>query len=94
MNQKSINIIINTLRDHNPEFIGIFGSYARNENNPDSDIDILVRFKTTLSLLQLVHLENLISQKLGTKVDLVTEGAVKNQKVKENIHRDLQIIYQ
>lgn len=94
MNQNTINIIINTLRDHNPEFIGVFGSYARNENIQGSDIDILVRFKSTLSLLQLVHLENLISQKLGIKVDLVTEGAVKNKKIKDNIRKDLQIIYQ
>jgi len=94
MTEKTINIIINTLKDHNPDYIGIFGSYSRNENVSGSDIDILVRFKSTLSLLQLVHLENLISQKLGIKVDLVTEGAIKNQKVKEHIHKDLKIIYQ
>jgi uncharacterized protein len=94
MNQYTINIIVNTLRDHDPEYIGIFGSYAREENNPGSDIDILVRFKSTLSLLKLVHLENLISKKLGIKVDLVTEGAVKNKKIKENIRKDLHIIYQ
>jgi len=94
MNENTINIIINTLKDHNPEYIGIFGSYARNENVAGSDIDILVRFKSTLSLLQLVHLENLISQKLGIRVDLVTEGAIKNQKVKEHIQKDIQIIYQ
>ncbi len=94
MTEKTINIIINTLKDHNPEYIGIFGSYSRNENVSGSDIDILVRFKSTLSLLQLVHLENLISQKLGIKVDLVTEGAIKNQKVKEHIQKDLKIIYQ
>ena len=94
MNQNTINIIINTLRVHNPEFIGIYGSYARNENIQGSDIDILVRFKSTPSLLQLVHLENLISKQLGIKVDLVTEGAVKNQKIKDNIQKDLQIIYQ
>jgi hypothetical protein len=88
------NIIINTLREYNPEMIGVFGSYARNENTSKSDIDILVRFKSTLSLLQLVHVENLISQKLGIKVDLVTESAVKNKIFKESVQQDLQIIYQ
>jgi predicted nucleotidyltransferase len=58
------------------------------------DIDILVRFKSTLSLLQLVHVENLMSQKLGIQVDLVTEGAVKNRILKESIQQDLQIIFQ
>jgi hypothetical protein len=74
--------------------IGVFGSYARNENTSISDIDIIVRFKSTLSLLQLVHVENLMSQKLGIKVDLVTEGAIKNKNLKESIQKDLQIIYQ
>ena len=94
MNPEIKNIIINTLRAYNPEMIGVFGSYARNENTVESDIDILVRFKSTLSLLQLVHVENLISQKLGIKVDLVTEGAVKNRILKESIQQDLQIIFQ
>ncbi|HRZ41344.1 MAG TPA: nucleotidyltransferase domain-containing protein [Bacteroidales bacterium] len=94
MNQEIKNIIINTLQDYSPEMIGIFGSFARNENTRSSDIDILVRFKATLSLLQLVQIEHLISQKLGIRVDLVTEGAVKNRVLKENILRDLQIIYQ
>ena len=74
--------------------IGVFGSYARNENHERSDIDILVKFKSTLSLLQLVHLERLLSQQLGIKVDLITVGAIKNQIVKDSIGKDLQIIYQ
>ena len=94
MNSEVINIIINVLLEYNPEMIGVFGSYARNENTTNSDIDILVRFKSTLSLLQLVHVENVISQKLGIKVDLVTEGAIKNKILKESIQKDLQIIYQ
>jgi len=94
MKSKVKNIIINTLRDYNPVMIGVFGSYARNENVKDSDIDILVKFKSTLSLLQLVHVENLISQKLGIKVDLITDGALKNKILREYIEKDLQIIYE
>jgi predicted nucleotidyltransferase len=94
MNPEIRNIIINALLEYNPEMIGVFGSYARNENTSKSDIDILVRFKSTLSLLQLVHVENLISQKLGIKVDLVTEGAIRNKILRESIQKDLQIIYQ
>lgn len=94
MNPEVTNIIISMLQEYNPVKIGIFGSYARNENRLSSDIDILVKFKSTLSLLQLVHIERMISQKLGIKVDLVTEGAIKNKIVKENIEKDLQIIYQ
>lgn len=88
------NIIITTLQELDPVIIGIFGSYARSENKPGSNIDILVKFKSTPSLLQLVRIERLISQKLGIKVDLVTEGSIKNKIVRENIQKDLQIIYQ
>jgi predicted nucleotidyltransferase len=94
MNTEITNIIVSTLQDYDPEMIGIFGSYARNENTNSSDIDILVKFKYTLSLLQLVHVEKLISQKLGIKVDIVTLGAIKNNIIKENIRKDLQIIYE
>jgi predicted nucleotidyltransferase len=41
----------------------------------------------------MVHTENLLSKRIGIKVDLVTDGALKNQRLKENIFRDLQIIY-
>lgn len=94
MNADITNIIIKSLQPYNPVMIGVFGSYARNENREGSDIDILEKFKTTLSLLQLVYLERLISEEIGIKVDLVTEGAIKNKIVKENISKDLQIIFQ
>lgn len=94
MNSDIKNIIIKSLQDYSPVMIGVFGSYARNENQESSDIDILVKFKSTLSLLQLVHLERLISQQLGIKVDLITVGAIKNKIVKDSIDKDLQIIYQ
>jgi len=94
MNTEIKNIIIRSLHDYDPLRIGVFGSYARDENQNDSDIDILVTFKSALSLLQLVHIERMMSGNLGIKVDLVTEGSIKNKIVKENINKDLQIIYQ
>ena len=94
MVQNVNNIIISTLREFNPERIGIFGSFARNENTPASDLDILVKFKDGISLLQLIKLENSLSEKLNVKVDLVTEGAISNKKLKESIQKDLRIIYE
>jgi uncharacterized protein len=94
MVQNLDNIIISTLKEFNPEKIGIFGSFARNENTPGSDLDILVKFKDGITLLQLIKLENSLSEKLNVKVDLVTEGAITNQKLKEYIQKDLRIIYE
>ena len=88
------NIIISTLKGFHPMRIGVFGSYAREENTPESDLDILVKFKNGITLLQLITLENELSEKLGIKVDLVTEGAVTNKKLKKYIQKDLKIIFE
>ena len=81
MQRSEINInIINYLRPYCPERIGIFGSYARREETPNSDIDILVKFKETLSLLDLAKIHRELSQILGKDVDLVTESSVKNER--------------
>ena len=69
-------IIKNTLREYRPRYIGVFGSYARREQSPDSDLDLLVEFEGMVDLLTLVHLENRLSELLGVKVDLVTKRAL------------------
>lgn len=90
MDQSEIkNIIISHLKRYDPIKIGIFGSFARGDNKKDSDIDILVEFKETLSLLTLIKLENDLSEILGVKVDLVTTGALKNKRIKKSIKKDL-----
>jgi uncharacterized protein len=59
--------------------LGLFGSYVRHENRPDSDLDVLVTFAETPSLLRLIELENHLSDLLGVKVDLVMRDALKPQ---------------
>jgi predicted nucleotidyltransferase len=95
MNQQEINTaIIKYLKPYRPEKIGLFGSYARQEHTENSDIDILARFKETISLLDLARIHRELSSVLGKKVDLVTEGALKNEKLKKYIYQDLQIIFE
>jgi len=90
MNQSEIkNIILSQLKDYNVLKVGIFGSFARGENTKGSDLDILVEFKDSPSLLTLIKLENRLSEILGIKVDLVTTGALKNKRIKKSIQRDL-----
>ena len=87
-------VIIDYLRPYDPVKIGIFGSYARNENRTDSDLDILINLNTTISLFQLVRIERELSELLGANVDLVSDGAIKNQKLRNYIEADLKIIFQ
>ena len=83
------HIILNHLKKYNPVKVGIFGSFARDEDDSDSDIDILVKFKDTPSLLALIKIENDLSDLLGIKVDLVTTGSLKNKRIKRSIKKDL-----
>jgi len=89
MDSKIRNLIVDCLKEFNPLKVGIFGSYARGDNKKGSDIDILVEFKNPPSLLTLIRLENELSEILGSKVDLVTTGAIKNKRIKESIKKDL-----
>ena len=88
------NTIVAYLMKYNPEFVGLFGSFARKENSEFSDIDILVRFQKSYSLLQLIRMENELSEKLGVKVDLVTAGSLQNERIRDRINHDLQILFQ
>lgn len=73
------------LRDHLPLLaarfgvasLGLFGSRVRGEAGPDSDLDILVRFRETPGLLRYIELEDYLSQLLGLRVDLVMADALK-----------------
>jgi len=91
--QEIEHIIVTYLLDFNLQRVGIFGSYARNEQNFKSDIDLLVKFKVSPSLLQIIKIENELSKRLGCKVDLITEGSMTNKIIKSQINKELQIIY-
>lgn len=95
MTRQDINTtIVNYLHPYQPEMIGIFGSYARHEENDESDIDILVRFRNTPSLLDLARIHRELSKALGKPVDVITESALKNEKLKRYIYADLKIIFE
>ncbi|MGK7883404.1 MAG: nucleotidyltransferase family protein [Crocosphaera sp.] len=59
--------------------LGIFGSYVRGEETPNSDLDILVEFESgyRFGLLTFCHLENYLSDVLGVEVDLVMKDSLK-----------------
>lgn len=57
-------------------FLGVFGSFAREEATTRSDIDLLARFSERKSLLDLVRIERELSEALGRQVDLLTEASV------------------
>ena len=59
------------------ETLEVFGSYVRDEQKQDSDLDVLVTFKEDPSLLTYITIENYLSDLLGVKVDLVMKDSLK-----------------
>ncbi|MGD1850611.1 MAG: nucleotidyltransferase family protein, partial [Cyanophyceae cyanobacterium] len=59
--------------------LGIFGSYQRGEQRPDSDLDILVEYdpERRYGLLTFCTIENELSDRLGVIVDLVMKEGLK-----------------
>ncbi|MDE6694924.1 MAG: nucleotidyltransferase domain-containing protein [Bacteroidales bacterium] len=72
----------------------IFGSYARGEEDAESDVDFLVRYKENdgLSLLGIAHIWNELSDLLGKEVDLVEDGYLLPFAV-DSANRDKILIY-
>lgn len=56
--------------------IHVFGSVARGEDRPGSDLDLLVKFRPEASLFDQVGLEQSLEDLLGVDVDVVSEGGL------------------
>ncbi|PZC52132.1 MULTISPECIES: nucleotidyltransferase family protein [unclassified Mesotoga] len=71
------------------ESLRVFGSYARGEQNEESDLDLLVRFEESaqLTLIDYIDLRNELSNLLSVKIDLVDESTLKPL-IGENILRE------
>ncbi len=86
---KSLDEIQERLREQKPylgekfgvRVVGVFGSYVREEQRPDSDLDILIELDRPprISLIGLVEVEDYLSQLLGVKVDLAIKENLKKR---------------
>ena len=92
LSEQQKNIIIETLKPFNPSFIGLFGSYARNEETEKSDIDILYEFDGNYSLFDLMDMKENLSNVLNKKIDLVSRKFL-NKHFKPHIEKDVKILY-
>ncbi|MCG2725191.1 MAG: nucleotidyltransferase family protein [Elusimicrobia bacterium] len=57
--------------------LGIFGSYARGNENKNSDLDILIEFKDKIDFFDYLELEEYLTKILKVKVDLVMKKTLK-----------------
>lgn len=64
------------LVQHHVRTLSIFGSVARDEAGPDSDVDVLVEFDKPVGLFAFIGLKMYLEEILGRKVDLATPDAL------------------
>lgn len=89
------NVLEARLREYKPileeryfvKKIGVFGSYGRNEQREDSDIDLIVEFSKPVGL-KFIDLKLYLEEILNRRVDLVTPNALKPQ-IKEQILKEV-----
>ncbi|GBE54557.1 nucleotidyltransferase domain protein [archaeon BMS3Bbin15] len=76
-------------------YMGIFGSFIRGNQKIDSDIDILIKYKenSRKSLLDMVRLEEELSNLFGRKVDLLTIESI-SPYIRDEILKSRRVIYE
>lgn len=87
--------VISLLRAHRAQLkrlgvksLSLFGSVARGEERPDSDVDILVEFEGPLTFDRFMDAKFYLEELLERKVDLVVPQAIK-PRMKPHVMQDL-----
>ena len=93
LSKSQLYIIIETLKPYHPKKIGLFGSVARNEENIESDIDILFSLHKPIGLFTLSKIHFELEEKLHRKVDLISENGL-NKFIKEKVLKEVQYFYE
>ena len=93
--QTLIQIIANYFKSQPVLKAWLFGSFARGEEKPWSDLDILVQYDRSqpIGLLKIAGMQLDLEDLLGLEVDLVEEGTLRPWAV-ENVNRDRRLIYE
>ena len=99
MEERPVDRHRRTLRQHLPDLaekyhvrtLEVFGSYVRDEQTPESDLDVLVTFDETPDLFQYMELEDHLGELLGVKVDLVMKRARKPRLEQRILHEAIPV---
>lgn len=90
--QKLYSEIVDFLKSKGATKIAVFGSYVRDEETPESDIDVMVTLPDDISLMKFVRIERELSVKIGKRVELLTEEYISPYLIK-SIRSEMKIIY-
>ena len=84
--------ILPILKEYRVKKAGIFGSYARGEQNKNSDVDILIELGKNFSLTDVIHLKLLLQKNLKKKVDLMEYDTIRKELKDSILNDEIQII--
>jgi predicted nucleotidyltransferase len=93
--------VLGILRAHEAELraagirrLSLFGSVARGDAGPDSDVDLAVELDRAarIGLIELIRLEERIGDLVGRKVDLLPEP-IEKARLRANIERDRKVAF-
>lgn len=92
MNTKNLLLLLRKFRDtHQQEYgieaLGIFGSYAREEARPDSDVDVVVKLNKQ-DLFIMIGIKQDLEEFLALPVDVVSYRPQMDNFLKKRIDRD------
>ncbi len=73
------------------DYLGIFGSFIRDEQKNTSDLDILISFSTPPTLFEFIRLKNFLTEITGVEVDLVMKTSLKPSLEKSILDEAMQI---
>ena len=90
--EKLARHIVPLLRDGGVNEASVFGSFSRGEDKPESDLDLLVRYKENVSLLDVSGLKFELEELLGIKVDLVSKDYLKPRIKKRILQESVRIL--
>ncbi|MEE9376762.1 MAG: nucleotidyltransferase family protein [Candidatus Lokiarchaeia archaeon] len=93
LNEEIKKKIISILVKHGIKKILVFGSYARNEATPKSDLDLIVEFPEGTSLLDHVGIEIELSEALNMKIDLLSRNGI-SPYIKDKVLKESIVIYE
>jgi uncharacterized protein len=83
------------LRQNKINYLALFGSYAKDTQNPDSDLDLLFDYEddSNLTLFDLIRIEKELSDMFQKKVDFVPIRGVKEE-IKNEIIKSAVTVYE
>lgn len=80
-------------KKHSIKSLGLFGSYARNEQNEKSDLDFLVDTNNKMGLFEYVDFYQELEKAFNCHVDVVTSG-IEDKEFLKTIEKDKKLLYE